>query len=206
VRRAVLATRSRFRLRLVPLAGAIFVAACSTDPPPRRQPAPVGVATQAAAVRGPVADPPSAPARAASPATSRDEWNPTQIDWQPYQQGLARARAEHKPVCLVFFATWCPHCANYSHVFDDPGVVRQAQRFVMIRLDVDKNREISSRYQVDGQYVPRTFFLSPNGELASSITAERARFRYFYDERNAASLLGGMQRALVALGPSPASH
>lgn len=196
--------RSSFWIRgLVPLMiGGCSLAACSTHERPRPE-----RSTSTATVRSdppsrPAADPPSAPPRS---SRVRDAWNAAQIDWQPYQKGLALARTEHKPVCLVFFATWCPHCANYSHVFDNPAVVRQARHFVMIRLDVDKNPALNERYSLDGQYIPRTYFLSSDGQVDPSIGAERARFRYFYDEHNPASLLGGMRRALALLG-SPAAR
>jgi thiol-disulfide isomerase/thioredoxin len=128
---------------------------------------------------------------------SAEGWNDAQITWHPYEAGLAKAKAEGKPVCLVFFTTWCPHCKNYSHVFEDPRVVERARDFVMIRLDGDKAREISAKYQPDGGYVPRTYFLSRDGMLDKDIHAPRPRFQFFYDERDPGSLLSGMQAALA---------
>lgn len=192
----------RARVPLI-VAGA-SLAACSTRSrqPRREHVARTGAVLRSAAPRPLAADPPTAPHANASVAL-REAWNAAHIDWQSYQKGLRTARAEHKPVCLVFFATWCPHCAHYAHVFNSPEVARLARRFVMIRLDVDQNPALGARFAVDGEYVPRTYFLSSDGQLDPSISAERARFRYFYDERNPASLLGGMRRALAALG-SPA--
>ncbi|MFT3764020.1 MAG: thioredoxin family protein [Minicystis sp.] len=130
---------------------------------------------------------------------SGETWNATQIDWQPYEAGLAKAKAENKPVCLVLFTGWCPHCRNYSHVFDDAKVVEEAKRFVMIRINADDRHDVASKYQPDGGYVPRTFFLSPDGQLAADIHAPRPKFQYFFDERNPASLLAGMGEAIRKL-------
>ena len=147
-----------------------------------------------------VTPPPSQPGPAPAAAKTADAWNPSQIAWREYEEGLAEAKAQRRPVCLVFFTTWCPHCANYSKVFSDPRVVEAAKKFVMIRLDGDKNGELSRRYAPDGEYVPRTFFVDPDGKLLADVHESRPRFLYFYDESRPAGLLAGMQAAVAALG------
>jgi thiol:disulfide interchange protein len=136
----------------------------------------------------------------APPARAGGDWNDGQIAWRGYQDGLAAAKKEKKPVCLIFYTEWCPHCANYSKLFHDPKVVEQAKRFVMIRLDKDKNAEVSEEYGPDGSsYIPRTYFLSADGKLDPEIHAARDRFKYFYDERDPASILAGMDAAVAKL-------
>jgi thioredoxin-like negative regulator of GroEL len=136
---------------------------------------------------------------AAAPAWAGGDWNDAGIKWQPYEAALADAKKQKKPVCLVFFTEWCPHCTNYSKVFHDPKVVEQAKKFAMVRLDKDKNAELSKQFAPDGQYIPRTYFLSKEGKLDDSIHAPRDKFKYFYDETNPASLLAGMDEALKKL-------
>jgi len=130
------------------------------------------------------------------PVFAGGDWNDAQIQWRPYKDGLEAAKTNKKPVCLVFYTDWCPHCTNYSGVFHDAKVVERAKQFIMIRLNKDQNAELSRKYAPDGEYIPRTYFLSPAGDLLESIHAPRDRFRYFYDERNPASLLAGMTAAL----------
>jgi protein-disulfide reductase (glutathione) len=142
------------------------------------------------------------PAPLAPPARSGQErqeqgWNAAQIDWQPFDGALQRARAEHKPVCLVFYTTWCPHCRAFSHVFEDPRIVERAKRFSMVRLDADKESALASRYAPDGPYIPRTFFLSADGTIDSAIRRDRPKYQYFYDERDPGSLLAAMDTALA---------
>lgn len=139
--------------------------------------------------------PTPAPARVAAAEPSREGWNEAQIDWQPYEAGLAQARATNRPVCIVFSADWCPHCRGYSHVFEDPRIVEAARGFVMIHVDSDAQREVASRYAVDGGYVPRTYFLDPTGTAMTDVVARTDRFHYFFDEHDPASLLAGMTRA-----------
>lgn len=170
--------------RLLP-ALALVLGACRADP--STDAPPTGSTSEAA---------PPAAAPSPSPASAEAEtWNASRIDWQPYEAGLARAKAENKPVCLIFYTSWCPHCKTYSRVFDDPRVVARARNFVMIRLNADDHGDIARKFAKDGGYIPRTFFLAANGTPDFSIHAARDKFVYFYDERNPASILGGMDEA-----------
>src|SRR5262245_63273123 len=135
----------------------------------------------------------------ADTARAGGDWNDAKIAWQPYEQGLSAAKKEKKPVCLVFFTEWCPHCSNYSAVFHDDKVVAESKKFVMIRLDKDKNAEISKKYAPDGEYIPRTYFLSSAGTLDADIHAPRDQYKYFYDEKDPTSVLGGMTTAQAKL-------
>ena len=123
-------------------------------------------------------------------------WNGGAIAWRPYEAGLAEARSTGKPVCLLFVTTWCPHCRNFARVFSDARVVGAAQKLVMIRVDKDRHPDISRRYALDGEYIPRTYFLSPQGEVWANIQAPHDEFRYFYDEDDPRDVLKGMQAAL----------
>ena len=156
-------------------------------------PAP-GVAAAPEPAPGVAAAPEPAPAVAAPP--SLEGWNESQIHWESYEAGLARARTESRPVVLVVSATWCSHCRTYSHVFEDARIVDRARRFVMVHIDQDREGEVAARYALDGQYVPRTYLLAPDGS-PMPVTASHPRFHYFYDEADPSSLLAGMDAALA---------
>jgi thiol:disulfide interchange protein len=124
------------------------------------------------------------------------DWNDGAIKWRPYADALNEAKHHHKPICLVIYTTWCPHCRNYaSHVFHEPSVVKEAKQFVMVRLDADAQKGITDRFDVDGTYIPRTFFLTQDGAMKPGIHADRDNFKYFYSEVDPASLLAGMREA-----------
>src|SRR5262249_21160603 len=128
-----------------------------------------------------------------------EDWNDANIKWRSYEDGLKEAKKTHHPICLIFYTTWCPHCANYSKVFSNADVVKKSKSFVMIRLDKDKNTELSKQYSPDGEYIPRTYFLSHDGKLEPTLTENREQYKYFYDEGSPAGILAGMDRALKKL-------
>ncbi len=136
---------------------------------------------------------------AAAPARAGGDWNDGKVQWQPYEQGLAAAKKDKKPVLLVFFTEWCPHCTNYSKLFHGDKVIEKSKSFVMIRLDKDKNDAISKKFAPDGEYIPRTYFLSSDGTLDPALTAPRTEYKYFYDEKDPAPLLASMDAALKKL-------
>lgn len=134
---------------------------------------------------------------AAAPALAGGDWNDAGIAWKPLEAGLAEAKTADKPVCLVFYTDWCPHCTNYSRIFHDKAVVEAARQFVMVRVNKDQDAAASAKYAPDGQYIPRTFFLKSDGTLRTEITEQREKYRYFYDEEDPASLLRAMKAALA---------
>jgi protein-disulfide reductase (glutathione) len=79
-------------------------------------------------------------------------------------------------------------------------VVEKSKQLVMVRLDKDKHGAVSKQFAPDGEYIPRTYFLSADGKLDDGIHAPRPQYKYFYDERDPKSVLAGMDAALAKLG------
>jgi thioredoxin 1 len=65
-----------------------------------------------------------------------------------------------KPVLIDFFGTWCGPCQTLAPILKE---VKDSlgERISIIKIDVDKNQELSAKYQVRG--VP-TMILFQNGK------------------------------------------
>ena len=134
-------------------------------------------------------------------AIAGGDWNDDGIAWRPLKEGRAEAREQGKPLCLVIYTDWCPHCTNYSRVFHDAEIEKLSKNFVMVRLNQDSAKAAAAQYVPDGAYVPRTLFLDSQGKVDESIQAPRSKYIYFYDEHNPAQLRQAMKQAVQKLRP-----
>ena len=82
-----------------------------------------------------------------------------------------------------------------------PDVMETIGDKFMVRVDKDKQPEISKQNAPDGEYIPRTYFLSSDGVLDPALSAKRERYRYFYNESDPKDVLAAMDSALAKLGP-----
>lgn len=90
------------------------------------------------------------------------------------EEGLKLARAENKVAMIDFWAEWCAACMELEKVtYPDPSVIRELQRFVMIKIDctnVDdpRVRQLLSKYSVVG--LPTMVFVNRDGTIAEDKT------------------------------------
>lgn len=126
-----------------------------------------------------------------------EAWNGAQINWRSLQSGVKEATATGKSVVLVFHASWCSACKKYREVFKDTGIVEASRNYVMVLVDVDKDPTANGAFAPDGTYVPRTLFISPEGDVRSDLVSTAdPEHPHSIDNKSPAELLSLMQRGL----------
>ena len=82
-----------------------------------------------------------------------------------YPKALAMARAQHKPLFVDFWATWCHSCLSMQrYVLADPAMKPLADEVVWasIETETEKNKPVVEMYPLDGW--PTFLLIDPDGE------------------------------------------
>lgn len=95
----------------------------------------------------------------------------TLVDWHEWgSEAFEAAERAGKPVLCSLTAPWCEWCHRMDEEsYSDPKLAANiGERFVPIRVDVDRRPRIRERYNMGG--FPTTVFLTPDGEVLSGAT------------------------------------
>ena len=78
-------------------------------------------------------------------------------------QAMQEAKANNKSIFVDFYADWCPYCKQMDEVtYTDPQVKEKLnQNYVLLKVDVDNNPSISSKYQAYS--LPTMIIIDSNG-------------------------------------------
>jgi len=132
------------------------------------------------------------------------EWNGAEIAWRTLPVGIKEATASGKTAIMVFHASWCTACRQYRTVFRDPGVVEAARDYVMILIDVDKDPRANGAFAPDGTYVPRTLFMTPEGDVRTDLVGKTdPEHPHTIDIKDPTELLSLMRRGAGRMPKGP---
>ncbi len=80
-----------------------------------------------------------------NPADAKDYW----ID--NLDQGKKVAKEQGKSIFIDFTAGWCQYCKMMdANTYPDAAVQKSLANFVRVRLDADKEKDLTEQYKVDG--------------------------------------------------------
>ncbi|HEV3029766.1 MAG TPA: thioredoxin family protein, partial [Planctomycetota bacterium] len=92
------------------------------------------------------------------------------IHWrEDLAQAQAEAAKEHKPLVVVFVAGWCSACAAFEKdALVSPRVAAFADRFVWVKLDVERNVSLVRANEI--RATPRTDLRDRDGKTLVRIS------------------------------------
>lgn len=101
-----------------------------------------------------------------------------EIEWKPYsEQALAAAQKAGRPVIVDTFANWCIPCKELDkRTFTDASVKREAEKFVMLKLDLttkapgSEEARAVEKFNIPG--VPTVVFIDPSGQVVRGLTLQ----------------------------------
>lgn len=129
----------------------------------------------------------------------------TAVPWLGFDDALARATAEGKAIGVVVYADWCPKCRALAPAFVEGPVLAASNKILWVLQNSDERPEwLEQRFGQYGNYVPRIFFLKPDGTVDPEITSGHPRFPYFYLAGKPEALVASIDRAAAAGAPPAA--
>lgn len=87
------------------------------------------------------------------------------LKWYGFEEGMALGSEQGKKVFIHFWADWCAYChAMDRETFQNPSVVNMLNRnFVAVKVDTDRDKELSTLFRVRG--LPDNWFFSESGDV-----------------------------------------
>ncbi|MCY1080047.1 protein-disulfide reductase DsbD family protein [Archangium lansingense] len=87
---------------------------------------------------------------------------------ESFEQVLARAKSEGRPVMIDFFAEWCAACKELDReTYPALEVISESGRFINVKVDATNSDDaldtLMERFGVEG--LPTVAFISSNGEM-----------------------------------------
>jgi thiol-disulfide isomerase/thioredoxin len=81
-----------------------------------------------------------------------------------YQNALELAKSKKRPVLIKFEASWCVWCDKMEEeVFNDSEVMKELEKFVCVKIDVDKQSNVAKAYKIKS--LPRTIVINIYNEI-----------------------------------------
>jgi len=105
------------------------------------------------------------------------------IEWVSYQDALKLGEESKKPIMVVLHKTWCGACKRLKPTFaEDKDIERLSKNFIMVNAEDDEEPHTNIKFAIDGAYIPRIFFLSPDGKVLTDVynRGGNPQYKYFY--------------------------
>lgn len=115
---------------------------------------------------------------------AQTEWKHSEIT---YESAINKAKNENKPIFIMLYATWCPHCNTMkSTVFNDPKVIDYLNKnYICVWKDIEKEEGIKLKEKFQTKGLPTFLFIDANETLLYSVKGEMKTNAFMYEVSNA---------------------
>lgn len=100
--------------------------------------------------------------------------NQFSVDGITYKTALENAKKENKPVFVMLYADWCPHCNQMKkEVFSDPNVMNFLNKnYICVWKNIEKEEGIALKNKFKTTSLPAFLFLDTNETLVYALKGE----------------------------------
>jgi len=87
-------------------------------------------------------------AKSASPSSQQQEQ--LQVKWLGFNDALAKAKSEDKPIFVEFYTDWCPYCKKFQRetIRNQKVAAMLAENFAYVRINAEDSK---NRVKFDGK-------------------------------------------------------
>ncbi|MDP5198791.1 thioredoxin fold domain-containing protein [Flavobacterium sp. DG2-3] len=116
--------------------------------------------------------------------TSQNQFVPVDV---PYKTALENAKKEGKPVFVMLYADWCPHCnLMKTEVLKDPAVLDFLNKnFVCTYKNIEKEEGIALKDKFNTKSLPTFLFIDHNETLIYALKGEMKKAEFLNELNNA---------------------
>lgn len=109
------------------------------------------------------------------------------IEWHTYEEGIALAGEQNKPVMIDFYADRCGWCVKLDdETYMDPDVIATSEKFVNVKVDTEVENKMARKYGVE--VLPTIVFTDSEGNETHRIVGFRDADTF---DRNMRAVLSG---------------
>ena len=107
-------------------------------------------------------------------------------DETPYKTALETAKKEGKPLFVMLYADWCPHCNQMKkEVFSDAAVMDFLKKnFVCVWKNIEREEGIALKDKFNTKALPTFLFIDPNNETLLYALKGESKKADFMSEAN----------------------
>jgi len=116
--------------------------------------------------------------------TAQNQFVPVDV---PYKTALENAKKEGKPLFIMLYADWCPHCnLMKTEVLSDPAVMGFLNKnFVCTYKNIEKEEGIALKNKFNTKSLPTFLFLDSNETLIYALKGEMKKPEFQNELNNA---------------------